>query len=113
MCKEGEESLCDLKSGGRSYFGWLPHSEEEEYTGEWWIPTLQSCLTFEVCWEEDGLIEYLNDDLDRFPNMVLVYSNLDEIRWVKFWEWIEDLGYRLGFSRNNFIDDLVEEGWNE
>ena len=75
-----------------------------EGKGRWWICS----YLIDDEWDEEVL-----EDPEVIRRMVIVYSNLDEIGWVKFWEWIEDLGYRLGFSRNNFIDDLVEEGWNE
>ena len=56
-------------------------------------------------WDKEGL-----EHSEVIRRMVLVDSNLDQIGWVKFWEWIADLGCRLSPSRNYFIDDSVEEG---
>ena len=49
-----------------SSFGWLSKSKEEEWIDRGLWQTLESCS------EEDGLISDSNDDLDRFPNVVLV-----------------------------------------
>ena len=54
--------------------------------------------------------EEVLEDSEAIRRMVLVDSNLDEIWWVNFWVWIADLGCRLGSSRNDLIDESVEEG---
>ena len=59
---------------------------------------LESFLDFEARREEDGLIEDSNDDLEIFPNVVLVNSNLDEIRCMKLEPWKEDFEGRLDYS---------------
>ena len=41
------------------------------------------------------MIEYSNDDFYRFPNVGLVDSNLDEIRFMKLTCWKENLEGRL------------------
>ena len=83
MSDDGESSLercewyaCDVNLGGIPSF-------------EWWILTLEL--------QEDGLIEDSKDDLEHFPNVVLVVSNLDEERCVKLLSWKEDLEGRLHF----------------
>ena len=66
-------------------------------------------MTFEVCWWEVGFIEDSNDDLDRFSNVVLVHSNLYEIRYVKLVSWKEDFEGRLYFSGFISMEVLNEE----
>ena len=72
--KASEEDTGSLKSGGGSCLEWLRKLEEEE------------------------LIEDSNDDLDRFQNVILVESNLDEIRCIKLEYWKEDLEGRFDSS---------------
>ena len=68
-----------------------------------------SCLTFEACWEKDGLIEDYNDDLDMFPNVVLADSNLDEIRRMKLTSWKEDFEGRLYSIGISHMEVSIEE----
>ena len=75
--KEGKDLVGGINKDSGSYLMWLAISEEEEWEGGWWLSTLESCL------EEDGLSADSNDDLDRFPNVILVDSNLDKIRCMK------------------------------
>lgn len=83
---------------------------QKECEGRRWIPTLESCLTFEAHWlEYDGLIEDSNDDLERFPNVVLVDSNLDEKRHMKLACWKEDFEGRLDSSEIRFLKVWDEE----
>ena len=85
--KRCERWTGNLNLGGMSSFGW-------------WISTLES--------QEDGLFEDCNDDLERFPNVVLVYSNLDEVRCVRLESWKE---YFEGKSHSSEIFPKTFEWW--
>jgi len=55
------------------------------------------------------LIEDSNDDLERFPNVVLVDSNLDETRCAKLLSWKEDFEGRLDSSGTTSLEVLDDE----
>ena len=60
-------------------------------------------MHLESCSEEHGLVEESNDYLARFPNVILVDLNLDEITCIKLASYKEDFEGRLDSSRISSI----------
>ena len=96
--KRREWCAGDLNLGGRSSFGRFPNLEEDEWKVGWWIST------FEL--RQDGLIEDSNDDLKRFPNVVLIDSSFDEARCLRLESWTECFEGKLDYSKVSSLEVL-------
>ena len=59
---------------------------------------------------KNGLIAYSNNYLDRFPNVVLFDSNLDETICMKLASWKENFEGRLYSSGISSMEVSDEEG---